>query len=178
MFTEILNSFLNVRNKVKNADGEWVDMEQNEEKLLSISKQIDLDVDNQTNIVVEHWDGKYIIDSIQFSADEPVQPQLHTKPDPVAYTDQIFHANPSVGSRRNGAGALYIDQYGHDYFEITGKNTENGSYTRYTISLKKPIILPHGFRFQFGYLGSLLRDGVTPREAFPIGVKMVYRKIG
>jgi len=189
MFTEILNPFLNVRNKVKNRTGLWVDLEESmiksEEELYSNSgDNIKIPLSPTNDVVVEeYWGGNVIIDSLVISAKGPVQPKLIIEKDnPVAYNDQIFHIVTSRdnSTARNGAGLEYIDRFGHDFLEVTSKNrVENDEgeelYTYYVASLKKPIFLPKGFQLSFNLISGLFNEHVT--DDFNVTYKIIYRKI-
>lgn len=155
MFTEILNPFINVRNKIKNKRGDWVDQRQPIESQQATGGY-DIVVTPSTDFIVfETWGKKVILDSLSYTTNTDVFPRLETSQNnPIAYNTQIFHSLLLSGGR-SANWASVIEFNGHDHFEIIKKGE-----TSFHLTLKRPIVLPEGCRLEFtggsnssGYLG-------------------------
>lgn len=161
MFTEILNPFITVRNKIRDSRGEWVD-QRNPIETQHATGDYDVVVTSNTDIVVfETWGRKVILDSLSYTTDTDAFPRLETSQNnPIPYNTQIFHSLTLSGSRSANWPSV-IELHGHGLFEIisTG-DTTNG----YHISLKRPIILPEGCRLEFG--GGTSADGYLAYKVY------------
>ena len=146
MFTEIINPFINVRNKIKNRSGQWVD----ETKEIGETKMhtrwnVDLD-DNEELVVFENWGKKIIVESIFISSDAEVSPHLFISDSGNDAQTNIFRSIQSpqamgfaTPNRINNA-----DRH-HDYIDLVEYDGINdGVPSRAMMLLKKPITLYSG----------------------------------
>lgn len=165
MFTEILNSFLNVRNKVKNADGDWVDQTKPREE---IHTRTNSGVNITDEIVVfEEWGKKVIIDAFTWGSDtqHQIYPRLYIEEGASGRTgSQLFvgvSGSPSIWDMTMS----YIN-YGNDFFGVGERSTSDN---RYTAFLKSPIVLPNG--------GKLIFTGGSSSADYSASYSVVYRTI-
>ncbi|MBT2601431.1 MULTISPECIES: hypothetical protein [unclassified Oceanobacillus] len=167
MFTNVLNNFLNVRNKELDIDGNWVDQIRTDESLNVLTQnRVEMGPESEFT-VIENWDTGIIIESLQYGTGVNVGPRLWTNEGAVesgSYAEELLHV-PSPGGGRNMPIPARIRDDGHDYLEV--KYSEEGNFT---VGLKKPIYLPKGCRLDFATLPSL---STTSQLTF----KLVYREI-
>lgn len=166
MFTEIINPFLNVRNKVKNRSGQWVDQQPPNEEIVARESH-GTSVDGNTEIVVfDVSNKKVIIDSLVIYTDAQLSAHLLVSPKGSGGTINIFRV---VGI--NSIGFLTpnrIHSYArghHEYFDLVNydEDTERG-----LMMLKKEVTLPTG--------GRLTLQGNSPNEG-TVTYKVVWREI-
>lgn len=142
--SQIVNSFLNVRNKVKNADGEWVDQTKPRETLK---------MDYQARVpggmrvdVFEVWDKKVVIDQLEYGSTTNFYPLLWAYPEHVDesnFVNQLF-----VVATRTGGGSTawpsVVSAQGSNILESHFYEEGRG-----TVQLKRPVILPSGGKLVF-----------------------------
>lgn len=159
--TNIVNSFLNVRNKVKDADGNWVDQKKPRETqhmAESLSRSIS---DGITINVFEVWNKKVIIDSLEFGTDTYAYASLHVdRNDQGAYTNQLFHETRKGSGRANSVPRVIEE--GSYFFDVRREGDDA------KVWLKHPIILPQGGKLTFGS---------TREETGRITYKVYWREI-
>lgn len=147
MFTEILNSFLNVRNKVKDADGNWVD--QTKPRETQHVEYINFDFEENETVVFEEFGNKIIIDSLEFTTNSrgDVYPRLNTQPEATGRTSNnlLMAINSDTGAVWD-ATVLYINDYGNNFLDAIVHNRSDDDYK---VILRKPIVLPEGGRLVF-----------------------------
>ncbi|ALX50474.1 hypothetical protein [Lentibacillus amyloliquefaciens] len=168
MFTEILNSFLNVRNKVKDINGNWVDQTKlKETQTTAHGSQIAMT--NGDVPVFEIWDKKVIIDSFEWSPSSGARtaPMLSVEQGVMHETNNQILNTISSGQSYYRATALRLYEDKHDYFETTEYNVAD---SRFKVILKKPIILPVGGKLIF-------RSVITPETGDIVTYHVNYRII-
>src|SRR5690625_1888680 len=163
MFSEIINPFLNVRNKIKDASGNWVDATKPREDQFAVYKH-SIDVDSSLEeVIFETWDKKVIIDALFFGSDTTAYPLLWIREGANdTSTNEIFRGV----NRTGGGGAPWpssISNNGNHLLEIE-REDESGA----TVSLKRPLTLPNGGKLLF--TGSSNSDG-------RMSYKVVWREI-
>lgn len=165
MFSEIINPFLNVRNKVKDHQGNWVD-ETKTREVLRLAVQNRLEISNdEIHEVFNVWDKKIIIDNLYFATNGNIYPVLMVEDIEYANSKSLLHGMSTTG----GWSAPYpsvINARGHDYLEVATMPTEGQGGNIY---LKKQIILPNGGKLAFRLAGSASVAEVT--------YKVVWREI-
>lgn len=167
MFSEIINPFLNVRNKIKNANGDWVDQVKPRETIYQRDENR-LDISNESNhVVFEEWDKKIIIDALNYGTNSFfVAPLLWIREGETnTFTDQILHGIRGGGGR-SSLIPRYIKDYGNEFLEIGQYDTEN---VEVVIYLKKPIILPNG--------GKLVFNSTSNQTGTETSYKVIWREI-
>ena len=138
MITEIINSFVNVRNKIKNNQNEWVDLtekESTQKMTSSLNRQIN---EGEVYPVFSAFGKEVTLDMFEFRTDSSVFPVLYVQPNSVGqnYTNNIFHVISKTG--RGNATPNFIDLHGSTYLDVT--RSSNGD----KVTLKRPITLPKG----------------------------------
>src|SRR5690625_3574392 len=105
--SNIVNKFINVRNKVKTVDGEWVDQVKPKETQY-MQDGLGVSISSETIIeVFEVWDKKVIIDTIEFGTDTSAYARLHVRDDATGnYGNQVFHEVNPGGGRANATPAV------------------------------------------------------------------------
>lgn len=144
MFTEIINPFINVRNKIKNRSGQWVD-ETNEIGETKVFERFSSPLENNDEVVVfENWGKKIIVDSFIIASDAEVSPHINIRNDSADASNNILRSiqtSVAIGfatpNRINNA-----DGY-HDYIDLV-KYTDGGEAM---MILKRPITLYSGGKF-------------------------------
>lgn len=141
--SHIANSFLNVRNKVKNADGEWVDQTiSTETQHMATNLRVPISTDSE-HVVFNRLGTKIILDSLSYSTDNAIYPLLWMQDSSSDYLYQLFHVLTSGGGRANATPAT-IQNNGSDFLEIGVRENLDA-----TVYLKRPIILPEGGKLAF-----------------------------
>jgi len=155
-WSEIINSYLNTRNKVKQINGEWVDMVKPVETQHARSgNRVTITPESET-IVFNKWGKKIIIDSILFFTNTHVFPRLEiSENNSVVYGTQIFHGITMEGVR-TGLSPANLNFVKNDFFEVVNADVEEG---KYMVNLKKQIVLPEGGTLSFKGMSSALEDG-------------------
>lgn len=163
MFTEILNPFLNVRNKIKNKNGEWVD-ESKPKETLHTADDYFVDIAGDFEVVlINEPNRKVIVDNIVvYSSANPFltlgQPPVYN------YNSNLLYTISSGG--RHFASMDRIKDHGSEYFDYESLAEEQGK-----ITLKRPIILPEGAELKIrNRAEDAQRDG-------SVTYKVVYRVI-
>lgn len=153
--TNIINSFLNVRNKVKDADGNWVDQTKPKETQ-HMASGLSRDVSSGITILVfEVWGKKVIIDSLEFGTDTTAYAALHVKEgEDSSYTNQLFHETRKGSGRANPTPTIIAG--GSSYFKVH----KDGDDAK--VWLKKPVRLPEGGKLTF----SATNDGKITYKVF------------
>lgn len=177
MFGEIINPFLNVRNKIKNTRGAWVDKKiPLERQYMSSTSNVDLGSNGR---IFFDTNKKIIIDSFQLSSNSAsfVRPRLHSNREfdysggTGEFNNNIFMTT-GITSDRNStmfdATFTYINSYGHPLLESV---YHNGTVGRYKMINKAPIILPEG-----GKLGIYGSESYNPSQHTWACI-VVYREI-
>lgn len=167
MFTNIINRFINVRNKIKDVEGNWVDQVQKREKIKSDSVY-SLDVNGGEDLVVfEVWDKAIILESIELGTnDYELILKLHHKDDLSSiYDNQLFHT-VGTGSSRGPASLknLINDARISSYIKLGYFNESSGQGN---LELKRPIYLPEGARLSI----------YTNNSDTKVTYKVVWREI-
>lgn len=143
MFTEVLNTFLNVRNKVKNSSGNWVDMEE-KTRTLHTSEGLGVDISADQDYVILNEVGHPIeITSITVGGNsDKISVLLNQDNSASPFVGNLLHTIGS-GSQRSSARAerLMDESYRSDYLGI---HHYDSSTKNNVIYLKKPILLPAG----------------------------------
>lgn len=151
MITEIINSFVNVRNKVKNATtNEWVDLEKTEYNQKSSQWLGRTIADGELYPIFSSFGKEVTLEMFEIGMDSAVcTPVLYIDPASVGetYNGNIFHVITRSSGRGN-ATPNYILLHGSTY--LTSERTDSGD----KIMLKKSIHLPKGC-----YLGLIGRAG-------------------
>lgn len=159
-FTNIINSFLNVRNKVKDMDGNWVDQTKPRETLKS-SSAYNVAVGVETDyIIFEEWDKAIVLESVEIGTNtDSLFLKLYNEPGTSMYTNQLFHL-VGAGSARSSAAPsnLRNELRGSSYLECTYYNESSG-FAR--VELKRPIYLPNGCRLAIGALSTSTGGNAT-----------------
>lgn len=143
MLSEIINPFLNVRNKVKK-EGRWVDQVEHKEKGFT-KYGINESLVNDDLVVIDSLGKRVEIHSLHFSTNNRgnVFPQIFIK------SGRKQNDNILRGVNQNGSGyyltPLYINHSGNPYFENYVSSVDEGTST----ILKRPIILPEGCQLVF-----------------------------
>lgn len=142
MLSEILNPFINVRNKVRTSTG-WEDLKKEEESLYT-SHGLRSIPDKE---IFEIWGKKVIIDSLHYASTEDVYPKLLINKTDNDWVGEILHIGFNSG---DSTGRTYpkgesIKINGSPYLENI-YTSDNGISV---ICLKRPIILPNGGKFLF-----------------------------
>lgn len=151
MFSEIINPFLNVRNKIKDSQGNWVD-EQRPVETQHFVQESRAPVGGSTEInIFDKWDKRIILDNLAMGSDTTVYPILISEEEELGLNRNIFRAMTTSGGT-SGAWASVISAQGHHLLEI-GSSDNDGA----TIFLKRPIVLPKGGKLSF--LGSSSASG-------------------
>lgn len=170
MFSEILNPFINVRNKIRNSEGLWVDKKiPREQQFQQFINKVEL---SENGVILFNTKNKVIIDSFQFGATSAsfIRPRLTIKREfdyNHAYQNNVFLAINGKGNYYE-ATFTYINSFGHPLLESTVHNT---SERHYKMQNKVPIVLPEG-----GKLGVYPSDGYDP-TTHDFSVSVVYREI-
>nr|DAE10381.1 MAG TPA: hypothetical protein [Siphoviridae sp. ctwrX9] len=169
MFSEIINPFLNVRNKVKDYKGDWVDQIKPVEKVIRkhLSRiQVDGELDY---IVFSAWDKKIILEALMIGT--------NTRGFPVLWGDKDAEQGSIDGNffsviTREGGGSSpspdVIDfQNGgeSDLLKLTSFDSEKKESC---MILKRPLILPQGGELRFRS-----RSGSEGELSY----KVIYREI-
>lgn len=147
-FTEILNPFINVRNKIKNSNGIWVDQKKKEEEQFIIYGRSSFEPGQYIDLFSE-FDSKVIIDSITLYSDANVSLSLlnedvdiwthSVRPSYDMFT--ILRGHTSRGFAR--LSRLYV--YDHPYLETVQHHFSTGiDEERYFIMSKRNIEMPNG----------------------------------
>lgn len=164
MFTEILNPFLNVRNKVKDSQGKWVDQTKPKE-VLQMKYDSGITTSGTTEIpIFEIWNKKVIIDQLEYGSNTSFHPRLWQKPEHVGepFENQLF----TVPTREGGGSSAWPSVISTQ--ETSLLKSGFWESPRGMVFLKRPIILPSGGKLIFE--GSSSSDG---KSAF----KVVWREI-
>lgn len=142
MFTEILNPFLYVRNRIKNTSGQWVDHQKPREEITQYN-QSSIETDSNTDITIfEIWDKKVILENIIVKSDANPVLSLDIRQDATDYTGNLFFTMGGEGYYLGSVNA--VKNRGSEYFEHIDHDADGDE--RDGVMLKKPIILPQGAR--------------------------------
>lgn len=166
-FTNIINSFLNVRNKIKDADGNWVDQRKARETLHV--KRVRENLDNNDVVVFNEFGKKIIIDSIEYFSESTgnVYPRLNVTQGATGRSnDNIFLALNSTSYSTWDMTGIYINTHGSTYFEAIKYNSSDNQLK---VKLTRQIVLPNGGRLTFAANGT--------GEGREISALVVYRVI-
>lgn len=147
MFTEILNNFLNVRNKVKDRNGNWVDMVKDDTRetfhvlqalstSLSAQNEIVLLNDTENEITLEYFEIS--------STSSKISMRINNGGSDGRYSGNIAHVLVSGSSRRE-ANAENLEGASR-FSTIAGLHYLNNSTGSNIIYLKRPITLNSGCR--------------------------------
>ena len=69
MITEVINSFLNVRNKIKGRSGNWIDFKEKDENLITKSDYgVDISSNNGVLNIINRFDVDIILESFVYNA--------------------------------------------------------------------------------------------------------------
>lgn len=168
MFSEIINPFLNVRNKIKDKNDEWVDMRKPREVLkTSIENRIRIEPSEFLEIF-SVFDKKIIIDHLVWGTYGTSYPLLMHED--VAYdtSTNLLHLIQRGGGWSSTTPAI-INTQGSDMFETQYYDNDHEDGTRGTFYLRKPIILPNGGKLAFTRNSEGTRNEVT--------FKVIWREI-
>ena len=140
MITEILNSFINVRNKILDKD-EWVDLKK-KNYTHRINERYSMAIESGKEYTLATTIGKpVILQSLEISSsvENGFAPRLYNnnKDYESAYNGNLFHIINKSGGRGN-ATVNYINLHGSSFLESFA-GTNGGK-----IMLKEPIFLPEG----------------------------------
>lgn len=158
MITEVINSFLNVRNKVKDVNGNWIDQKEKDERLFTRSDyNVNIPSSNGVVNIINRFDVKIVIDSLVYNATTRVNnyslyPYLSTLKNGSVTTlsNNLFHiVDTGETNNRVHPQPKNIDDNYSDYLEVIVKDDRyqddsDDPRVNRIISLKKPIILPKG----------------------------------
>ena len=156
-FTNIINNFLNVRNKVFDSElNEWVDQVKTIEERVGYNA-LESQVSTEDELVIfNDFGNKIILDKFSYSCNSPIYPVLHAKEGNTSlYSNTQLFLNTTLNGR-SGAIPSVINSHGNEFLEV-----QNTSSDRHVVVLKKPIILPEGGRLAFRALGSSSGGTVT-----------------
>lgn len=169
MFSEILNPFLYVRNKIKNKNGEWVDMEEplEEKEITRVVNGYNRRVnDGEEETLLVDFSGDITIHALEVGGStEEFSLRLGTSNSVGNYTDNMFY-NIGAGSfRRLGSpkNLARVDEY-NTFLGLARRNQNTGESMIY---LKQPITIKGGCKLSV--FGS---GGVSSVISF----KLVYSK--
>lgn len=142
--SNIVNKFINVRNKVKTPDGEWVDQVKPREK---IYMDYEARVQGGTRVdVFEVWGKKIIIDQLEYGSTTNFYPLLWADPEHADVNN--FRNQLLVVTTRIGGGSTawpsVVDLHGSNILEAHTYSDGRGS-----VQLKRPIVLPNGGKLVF-----------------------------
>lgn len=141
--SHIANSFLNVRNKVKNADGEWVDQTKpRETQHMETNLRVPISTDSE-HVVFNRLGVKIIIESLSYSTDNAIYPLLWVRDSSSDYLNQLFHVTTAGGGRANATPAT-IQSNGSEFLEVVVRDNLDAK-----IMMKRSIILPEGGKLAF-----------------------------
>lgn len=144
MFSEIINPFLYVRNKVKRFDGTWVDQKETREVLNSRSVfNVTVTPDSQYT-VFERWGSPITLVDFEMGTnnDQYDVKLYHNTDQSSSYTNNLFHVvNAGSGRSLGSPGNILTEGRGSEHLKVdfiddTSKDTK--------ISTKKEIYLPQG----------------------------------
>lgn len=140
--SNIVNNFLNVRNKVKDVDGNWVDQKKPKESQ-NMASAVGRDISSGVTInIFEVWDKRIIIDTLEFGTDTTAYAQLHIERDASgSYTNQLFHETRRGGGRANSVPAIVGG--GSSFFDVESVDDDA------KVWLRRPVILPKGGKLSF-----------------------------
>jgi|SRR5690625_866404 len=160
----IINPFLNVRNQVKNVDGEWVDDVKPKESLMGRHELSITLNEGESFIIFEEWDKKVYLEALEigFLGNE-IYPQLHSQKNGGNYTGQMFYV-VRAGSSRSHAKAGLLDDPRRDNTYLKGLVSDTGNGL---IILKRSVYLPQGGRLQI----------VSDDDNVPVTFKCYWRVI-
>lgn len=169
MFTELLNPFLTVRNKIKNKDGKWVD-----EKIPK-EEQFEVHYNNlklSDALVLINSKKKIIIDSFQLSTNTAsyLRPRLTIKKEfdyNHAYQNNLFLTLNDNGNYYE-ATFTYINNFKHPLLESVVHNSKVGKYKMQT---KGKIELPNGCKL------TIFPSRSYDPERHVFSVSLIYREI-
>lgn len=139
VFTEVTNSFINVREQIKDKNGNWKSKGETE-TIQKFSAFLRRDISgNGTTVISTFGNPTEIIDfEMSMVEEDPIcYPLLYIRPNKDSqYNDNLFHIIGKTG--RGSATPNYIELHGSTFLksETSGGNSK--------ISLKKPIFLPNG----------------------------------
>jgi len=163
MITEVLNSFLNVRNKVKNSNGEWEDKTVRTETIeMKDAFNVAIPSNNGELNIFTNWGKKIILDELTYNTvtrqgNSSFYPRLNVLRNypTSSWVGQLFHVVQfGDGFNRTQAQAPSIEKGFSENLEVMTFNDEfqndpeDPRYYR-IISLKKPIVLPQGASLTF-----------------------------
>ena len=158
MITEVLNSYLNVRNKIKDVNGNWIDQKEKDERLIIRSDfNKSIPSNNGAINIINRFDVKIVIESLVFNTTTRVgggslYPYLSTLKNGsvTSLSNNLFHV-VDTGETNNRVNpiAQKIDENFSEYLEVVVRDDEfqndpDDARVNRVISLKKPIILPKG----------------------------------
>lgn len=146
MYTNIINSSLNVRNKVRDMEGNWVDQRKARETLHT--RYASPNLSTGEHVAFEEWGKKIIIDQLEYSVDTAHQifPRLNIVQGSTGRTANNLFIGISDGGTVWDLTVNYLNLGEHSYLELVRYNpTEN----RFKVVLKRPITLPTGGRLAF-----------------------------
>src|SRR5699024_790402 len=135
MITEVLNSFLNVRNKVKKVNGEWEDKTVRTERI-GMREAFDIGIPSSNGVVniYTNWGKKIIIDEFTYNIttrpnNNSFYPRLNSLPNyPTSnWVGQLFHVvkfGDSGGGNREYARVTEIERNHSEYLEVVAKNDD------------------------------------------------------
>ena len=156
LFTEIINPFVTIHNKIKDKNGKWIDATKDVRERVSYNGLRSPVPNSGSYVVFIDFEDEIMLDHLAYSCDAPVYPVLFSK---KGSTDLYSPHQQLIGlthGGRSGATPSTIQTGGHDY--LTGVfNASNEGI----ITLKKPIFLPEGGRLEFRALSNSTGGEVT-----------------
>lgn len=145
MFTNIINSFLNVRNKVRDMDGNWVDQIKPRETLKTSSALSANITTESERVIFEVWDREVVLESIEIGQNaNDAYMVLHVEQgrENQNYSYELFHT-VGAGSTRGFSSPANIESRGSYYLSVDYRNEATGAAR---VQLNSPIHLPNGGR--------------------------------
>lgn len=168
MFTEVINPFLNVRNKIKDKDDNWVDMKKPREVLKTgIKNRVRIEPGEYLE-VFNVFDKKIIIDHLVWGTYGSSYPVLMHEDVPYAVSTNLLHLIQRGGGWSSTTPKI-INVQGSDMFKVQSYDREHEDGIRGTLYLRKPIILPNGGKLAFTRRTEDTRNEVT--------FKVIWREI-
>lgn len=165
--SQIVNRFLNVHNKVKAPDGNWVDMVKKTETQHMRARLSQSVSGTDEHIVFASFNKKVIIDYLEYGvSNQAIYPKLTIDPNSSNenYTNQLFHV-VNFGSARSLPSVTNLENRKSQLLEVVNYDE---ALNVGKVMLKQPIVLPQGCQLSFS---------ATSGESGTVTYKVFWREI-